>query len=119
MQNIGTTMKFDKESFALPQNVKLGASYAAAKNVTIALDLNRSVEPEIVINTGAQYTYSFSKGISLACRAGYKTNNKALGGMAGFTAGIGFEYSSLGFDYAFVPYGDLDSTHRASLNYRF
>lgn len=119
VQNIGTSMKYDKESFSLPQNLKLGANYTFAKNVTVALDLNKSTGPDIVLNTGAQYTYAFSKEISLAGRAGYKTNNKALGGSAGFTAGIGFEYASLGFDYAFVPYGDLDNTHRISLNYRF
>jgi hypothetical protein len=112
-------MKYDKESFDLPQNLKFGASYSFARNLTLAVDLNKNTEPDVVFNAGTQYVYSFREDISLAARAGYKSNNQALGGMAGFTTGIGFEYASLGFDYAFVPYGDLENTHRISLNYQF
>jgi hypothetical protein len=83
VQNIGTAMKYDKESFDLPQNLKFGASYSFARNLTLAVDLNKNTEPDVVFNAGTQYVYSFREDISLAARAGYKSNNQALGEVAG------------------------------------
>ncbi|HVM33225.1 MAG TPA: tetratricopeptide repeat protein [bacterium] len=42
-----------------------------------------------------------------------------VGGLTGFTAGAGFNLGSVRLDYAFVPYGDLGTSHRLSLAYEF
>jgi hypothetical protein len=39
--------------------------------------------------------------------------------MSDFSAGIGIRRKLMSIDYAFVPLGDLGTTHRISLNFRF
>ena len=57
----------------------------------------------------------------LALRVGYQANlaDNQIQGLTGLTAGIGVTYEGLGLDYAYLPYGDLDNTHRISLSYKF
>ncbi|MBI1979503.1 MAG: PorV/PorQ family protein [Elusimicrobia bacterium] len=58
--------------------------------------------------------YKILKMVSL--RAGYKGSKDLV---KNFTYGIGFENPLFSVDYAFVPFGDLEDTHRVSLVYRF
>lgn len=56
-----------------------------------------------------------------ALRAGYQwdpTDNQ-WGGLNGLTLGAGYEWQGLALDYAFLPMGDLGTSHRLSLSYRF
>jgi hypothetical protein len=46
-------------------------------------------------------------------------NSPDLGGLSNFSAGFGFRRNLFSLDYAFVPLGDLGTTHRVSLNFRF
>jgi hypothetical protein len=57
----------------------------------------------------------------LALRVGYQANlaETQIEGLTGLTAGLGVIYEGFGLDYAFLPYGDLGSTHRISLSYKF
>jgi hypothetical protein len=119
VQNLGTQMKFISESFGLPLNVKAGASYALTERLTGALDVNKPVDTDVIGNAGLQYLYPFGEKMFIAGRAGYRSNTNALNGLAGFTGGLGFGYYGIQIDYAFVPYGDLDDTHRISLTYNF
>lgn len=119
VQNLGTPMKFVNESYPLPFNIKVGASYVAFKNTMFDLDLNKYTDTDLIGNAGAEYLIPIKSNISLALRAGYKTNQQNLGGLAGLTGGLGFEFSALIIDYAFVPYGDLDNTQIISLRYKF
>jgi hypothetical protein len=54
-------------------------------------------------------------------RAGYRLKLRQTGtdGMTGLTAGGGLQYRSLRLDYAFEPFGDIGSTNRVSMVYRF
>jgi tetratricopeptide (TPR) repeat protein len=71
--------------------------------------------PEIC--AGAEYT--IQKIFSI--RAGYKyspdTGN--LSGLTGIAAGAGLNLGPVGFDYAFVPFGELGMSHRAALKFDF
>lgn len=54
-------------------------------------------------------------------RVGYQyalTDNQ-IGGLTGLTAGAGLKLGAVSLDYAFVPYGDLGTSHRVSLGYEF
>jgi hypothetical protein len=54
-------------------------------------------------------------------RVGYQgalTDNQ-IGGLTGLTAGAGLKLGTVSLDYAFVPYGDLGTSHRVSLGYEF
>jgi hypothetical protein len=52
----------------------------------------------------------------LPVRMGFNTRNAAGPGV---TAGLGWVHKNFGFDYAFVPYGDLGSAHRISVSWRW
>ena len=119
VQNIGTPMKFETESFPLPLNVKLGAACSASDHTVIALDLNKAVDSDVTAHVGAEYALQLGGSSSLAGRLGYKTNARWSEGLTGITAGIGISINRLGLDYAFVPYGDLDTTHRISISLGF
>ena len=54
-------------------------------------------------------------------RVGYRgalTDNQ-INGLTGFTAGAGVRVDAFQLDYAFVPYGELGTSHRISLGYEF
>jgi hypothetical protein len=119
VQNIGSKMKFLRNSDPLPFNLKAGAWYDLSKSFGAALDVNKTIDSDPVANGGLQYQYQFEGQTYVAARAGVRTNAKDLGGMAGLTSGIGVGYRGLEIDYAFVPYGDLADTHRFSLRYNF
>lgn len=56
-----------------------------------------------------------------ALRTGYEMDlmNDQFGGLAGLTLGAGYRLGSLSLDYAFLPMGDVGTSHRISLSYRF
>jgi hypothetical protein len=118
VQNIGTKMKFNKEEYDLPLNVKAGVSVNPYPPLMIAVDVNKSMDTDLIGNIGAEYQHTISFA-SVALRAGYKTNTKGIDGVTGITGGIGIGMGNFGFDYAYVPYGDIDTTHRISVQYGF
>jgi hypothetical protein len=46
-------------------------------------------------------------------------SDNQVGGLTGFTAGAGFRVDQVRLDYAFVPNGDLGTSHRVSVGYEF
>jgi hypothetical protein len=54
-------------------------------------------------------------------RVGYQgaLADNQIGGLTGFTAGGGLKIGCFQLDYAFVPYGDLGTSHRISVGYEF
>ncbi len=119
VQNIGTKMKFMNEADPLPLNIKTGMSYRPIDSLTVAADLNFSRSSEPDLNIGGEYKYGIDD-LDFKARAGYNTMPvRSNGGLSGISLGGGIRYSSLFFDYAWAPYGDLGGTHRFSFSYRF
>jgi hypothetical protein len=58
---------------------------------------------------------------NLFLRAGYQIPlaDNQVGGFDNFTAGAGIHFDAITFDYAYVPYGELGTSHRVSLTYDF
>ena len=106
-QNIGSKLGSDP----LPLTFKVGAA-SKLKTLTLALDIAKPRDNEIYYCLGAEW---WLRNV-LALRAGYKTNQD-IG--EGWSAGLGFKFGKNRLDYAYVPYGDLGSTHRISLATRF
>lgn len=54
-------------------------------------------------------------------RAGYQKSmvSDAIQGLSGVSFGVGALLHQFTLDYAFLPYGDLGASHRASVGYRF
>lgn len=73
---------------------------------------------------GTEYLIGNTEGKSniLALRAGYQIHypDPQLGGLTGLTLGAGYTASrSMTFDYAILPTGDLGTSHRLSLTFKF
>jgi len=116
IQNLGSKLKFVQESESLPLTCKFGIAYKKDK-LTLAGDLTKPQDNDVRINIGAEYLYTQN----LAFRLGYNSQNDLD---SGWTFGAGFKFNtlnltSLQLDYAFVPYGELDNTHRFSITKRF
>lgn len=107
LQNIGTKLGSDP----LPFIMKGGLAFRR-RALTLAMDIVKPADNKIYYCAGAEW---WIKDI-IALRAGYKSNED-IG--AGITAGIGFKRDKIQLDYAYVPYGDLGSTHRVSFGMKF
>jgi len=54
-------------------------------------------------------------------RGGFRLplTDQDLGGLSGFTTGLGMKFKGWRMDYAFGDFGDLGVNHRASLTYKW
>jgi hypothetical protein len=116
--NLGSKIKFDKEDENLPLMFRVGARYDINENFLTSIDLSLPRDADTYFSLGAAYKKSFDKNL-LTIRAGYDGRNSDVEGFSGFNFGAGFEFSDISVDYAFVPYGDLDTTHRISVGFKF
>lgn len=118
VQNLGPGVKFDSKRFDLPLTFKAGLSHRIyEKGLLLSMDVSKPVDNYPSIALGLEHPL----GNKLFLRGGYRyrQHGNELGAASGLAAGIGFIYEQFGFDYAFSPSGDLGSTHRLSLAYRF
>ena len=115
IQNLGPKMKFVKEEFSLPFNIKGGLSYKGIKNAILAFDVNLPRDNKTSYHLGGEYRI----GNVLALRAGYNSKIEEEGLSAGF--GVKFKMARFDaqLDAAYVPYGDLGDAYRVSLLTKF
>ncbi len=93
-------------------NIKLGLSYQFSFGTLFALDIDIPTKGDkIKYSTGIEYGL-FNK---LSLRTGYRFIENAAPA-TGFTLGAGFKILKYGFDYSYIPYGDLGITHRISVS---
>lgn len=121
VRNLGKGLKFLDQEDPLPLTFSAGASYRLAGVLGFALDVRH--EPhggQTSFSLGSEYAFLGS----VALRAGYGANtltrgSRSSGLLGGLGAGLGLRYRSLGFDYAFTPFGELGDVQRLSLSARF
>ncbi len=123
VQNIGHKMKAADTNEKLPTNLKAGLAWRALENkLILAGDIDVPNDREMKLHAGAEY--QFNKIFSL--RAGYEDVG-SLGNSSGMTAGISINEDMLDeilnvnmqFDYAWLYFGDLGSTHRIGISVKF
>lgn len=115
--NLGTGVA----GFAPASALRLGGSYRfdMSKNNQLLLAGSGAFEPQGVsrLQIGVEdLIHSF-----LALRIGYQVNlaDNQIQGLTGLTTGLGVMFEGFHLDYAYLPYGDLDSAHRISISYEF
>ena len=108
-------------SQAMASSWRLGASklWKSKGPVGLLASLGGNIEPQgaFALQGGVEASYQSM----LFVRAGYdlRFQDSGFSGVQGLTAGAGIVLNSIRLDYAFVPYGDLGSTHLVSLGYSF
>jgi long-subunit fatty acid transport protein len=118
LQNISAGIRFRDATDPLPLNLKFGVSYAASEKLSLGGEIDEYlVDNKFYAALGGEYWLVQQLALRAGYRFGYDT--ASLGSTAGLAAGIGFRIWNVGFDYAFVPFGDLGDTHRFSFTARF
>lgn len=127
LQNIGSS---PTPGASLPMVMRIGLGYdwnapftgqLQDDKMLLGMDLVMPIVPVDGVwhlNVGGEYTRWFDRQWAIL-RAGYRVPQD-LGALAGLTLGGGFGTeltgADLGLDYAWIPYGELGSMHRISLN---
>lgn len=107
--------------YSLASALRVGASYGLEliPSHAMLVAVSGALEPDGVdrIQLGVE-DVMFSM---VAVRLGYQANlvNNHIAGLTGLTVGLGGLYKQVSLDYAFLPFGDLGTTHRVSLGYTF
>ena len=118
IKNIGSMNALRNEETKLPADFRLGSSYqfsveSAKLDIITAAEFQKYLDADdIHFNLGGDIVYDQL----LALRAGYQTGYESRG----FTAGLGIMWSSLRFDYAFMPFSlGLGNANLFSLQFKF
>lgn len=118
--NLGSKIKFDRESESLPFTAKVGAALTPSPGWLASLDFAMPRHNSPYVAAGAERRFAASKEITAAGRLGF--NSRALGDVGGFSGvsfGLGLGVGAWDFDYALVPFGSLGLAHRFSLTVKF
>ena len=104
---------------ALPAVIRVGALWLPVRSLP---NWKLTGELDFPNDQGAYPAVGTEYGLGLmSLRAGYsgRLSGGGLGGLAGFSAGLGISLKSLDLDYALAPYGDLGNAHRLSITLKF
>lgn len=119
LQNVGSKVKFVNESDPLPLTLRLGASAPVfSRRLLAAGDLLIPRDHQIGLAFGGEYSRPISKGVSAQIRSGYRTDSD-VDGLKGVSAGGGLTIGRVGFDFAWVPFGELGNSYRFGLHVKF
>ena len=114
LYNLGPRMNYEREKFAIPSGVRAGVCISPKIPALFLMDVNIPRNDRLEFHTGGEYWINDV----LAIRAGYRNGPQDID-LGGFTYGAGLRWQRYGFDYAYVPYKKLGSTHRISLKMLF
>ncbi len=118
-RNLGPGMKIGGQTDPLP--FEAGGGLKTRWNFAdVYIDCKFPSYDSPYITGGAELPLPISESVGLFLRSGLNLRNKSELGWAGvFSGGLGFYSSSINFDYAYIPYGDLGDTHRISVSWLF
>ncbi len=116
-RNMGGKLKFDREESPLPLTFQAGAAWKPGESWLIAVDGSRARDEDAALGAGLEWKLGLGTS-ALFLRGGYNTRTRDVPGLQGMSAGLGWRWSLLDVDYAWIPMGDLGQTHRASVNVR-
>ena len=115
LANVGSDIKFVNEADPLPTAGRLGTTYQINPSWDVSAEGVYRKTGLMSGGLGVEWRY----GEYFSFRGGYNTAHiKELGGVAGATAGLGIFFWGQEFSYAWVPLGDLGTTHYFSLVFR-
>jgi len=119
-QNMGMGQKFDKIRDTLPFRARLGGAIYPIKPLIVSLEAIMPINNVPAGALGAEYTLDLQKNMQAMLRLGFNSSTvKSLGPFSAMSMGLGFKFSELSLDYAFVPFGVLGTgdVHRLSISF--
>ena len=120
IRNLGTEMKFNEVGDPLPLAVSLGGLMGLmGDKLSVVPEINIPRDNDVSAALGLEYTMAIKGDFSMALRGGFTTGTSVKSGLHGVSAGLGFGSKAFGFDFGWVPFGDLGDTFRYSLIAKF
>lgn len=120
VRNIGTRPKYaGNESDPLPMGFTIGAGAPVYKNLIADIDVTKYRDTDLYVSAGTEYRHAFADELVGKLRLGYSSIRRKQDGFNGLALGAGMDFHRVGFDFAWVPYGDLGDTFRFSLQIKF
>ena len=114
--NFGSGMRYDTESSPLPLTFKLAGAINPFRNMLFSTDIVFPKQNKPNFLFGAEFSTEPSEFTRLSVRGGLNAQ-RLKDGLNGFTMGVGATLQSFTLDYAFVPMGELGSTHKVSITF--
>jgi hypothetical protein len=120
IRNFGPPIKVGSMSDPLPFMAALGGLWHISPRVSGLLDAHFQVDADPYFSLGMEFNQPFGEGFKASVRGGYNMRYaRDLEGFSGASAGLGVDLRRVRLDYAWVPFGDLGTTHRIGLGVRF
>lgn len=120
VRNLGPGMSLGGSADPLPFVFQLGGAWHVSPQAAFMLDGRLPVDADPFPSIGFEFLQPFGTASKGALRAGYDVHRtKGLDGLVGLAAGGGLDLDFFRLDYAWVPFGDLGTTHRVTLAFRF
>lgn len=119
VRNIGPSVESDKKYYSLPLEISVGFDYIYSSSIRGIFDLRFPSDNKTHAILGFEYSLDY-KDLTLKLRGGLDTLNFRELGIGGIVAGgFGVNIGSFGLEYSFIPYSNIDNTHRILLKYNF
>jgi len=116
LANMGPSLTYLNDSDPLPMAMHLGAAYRLRPKWLLTGETVFHVHGSFSANGGVEW----DPMELFALRMGYRTDqSNELSAIAGLSMGFGLHFMGHEFAYAWVPFGDLGSTHYFSIVLRF
>lgn len=120
VRNLGPAIPTGSVADPLPFELQLGALWHIGPRVRFMLDGHIPVDHDPYPSLGLEASLGLGDAGKGSIRAGYNLRDKDdIDGLTGLRAGFGLDIRRFRFDYAWVPFGDLGTTHRISGALRF
>ncbi len=120
IRNLGPAIQVGSVSDPLPFVLQVGALWHISPRVQALLDGHLPVDDDPYPSLGLEFLQPMGENLAGALRAGYNLrNDRDVDGLSGVSGGFGVLAGRFRFDYAWVPFGDVGTTHRISMGLLF
>lgn len=116
MTNLGSGMRYDVDSSPLPLTFKLAGAINPLKNMLLSADVvfPKQNKPNLLVGTEIS---TEPNDLTRLCIRGGLNAQRLTDGISGFTLGLGATLQFFTLDYAFVPMGELGTSHKISVTF--
>jgi hypothetical protein len=119
VRNLGIPVEIDGRTYPLPLEIIVGAKYFYSKNLSGTFEVKMPSDDSPYACGGFEYIKKY-RDMEIALRGGMNLKNKTpLGWGSVFSGGFGIKLGNFDFDYSFVPYSDIDATHKFAIKFRY
>ncbi len=119
VRNLGQGISLGTTKDPLPTVFYAGLGFSSSRNWLFAAEVRQPNDDSLLISLGMEYSRAINKRLSGALRCGFNSANMDVDGFGGATLGGGIVYKKTEFGIAWAPMGDLGSTFRYSLRFKF